>query len=92
MPASRQTGFQERSIEQLSRIVAEKGAPGAVCAFEARRQSHDQEARVGKPERGDCAIEPIRMRKPVLFTVGDKPRAKGAVTEGFGWVRMRHGA
>ena len=46
MLASRQTHFQQRAIEQLPGMVAEKRTPGAIGAFETRREAHDQQPRI----------------------------------------------
>ncbi len=45
VPPLGQSEFQQRAIEQLAGIVAEKGPPRTVGAFEAGREPDDQEPR-----------------------------------------------
>jgi len=93
MLPSRQTEFQQRAIEKLPGMVAEKRTPGAVGALQARGQSNNQETCAVGAERGNGAIKPIEMRFPILGTKGDEPWAERTVGSGFRRsMPMRHGA
>ena len=49
--------LRQRAVEQIARIIAGKGPAGAVGAVQSRRQPHDQQPRVQRPEARDGRVE-----------------------------------
>ena len=48
-------------IEQDAGVVAGEGPTGAVRAFEAGRQAHDQQARIQRTKRRHRRVKEIRI-------------------------------
>ena len=46
VPAFREAEFRQRAVEKIARIVAGKGAAGAICALDTGSETDDQEARI----------------------------------------------
>src|SRR5262249_57446986 len=57
----------ERVVEEAAGEVAGKRPPGAVRASQTGGQTHDQQPRTARAERGDRRIEPLRTRPPPLL-------------------------
>ena len=89
--AAREPIFEQRAVQELAGIVAEKGPSGAVGAFQTGRQAHDEQpCRVGA-ERWDRAIEPIGMGAPVLCAELDQAWAKRTIAVRLGFLREARG-
>src|SRR5215813_10489720 len=91
MPPARQAHFEQREIEQLAGIIAEKWSPGAVGALESRREPDNEQARAIRAERRHCTVEPIWMRRLVVVAKGYETRTKGAVLGRLRRIRLTRG-
>ena len=68
--------LEQRAVEQLAGVVAEKGPPGAVRALQPGSEADDEEPRAVRAKGGNRAVEPIRMRGLVRFTERHQTRAE----------------
>jgi len=76
--------FQQGGIEQVTGVVAGKGAPGAIGPLHPRGEAHDQQLSSGIPERRHWRIEPVRFTRADLRAKIGKAAGRGAVAVGYG--------
>ncbi|GGD02835.1 hypothetical protein GCM10011342_09780 [Aquisalinus flavus] len=87
---------QHRRIEQVAGIIAGKGTRRPVGPLQAGCEADDQHfdslVTLGRAERRNRAVEPIRMSRLILAPERDEARAKRAIGYRLGWYYLCAGS
>src|SRR5262249_8268763 len=79
---------EKRRVEEVARIVASEGSPGAVGTLQPRRETDNQDSRIRIAEGGDRRVVPCRLARPRLGAKCRQPRTERAGLAGFGRVGL----
>lgn len=82
--ADREPKADQSFIKKVAGPISGERASGSVRAIQARRQSKDEETRLGGSERADRRVVARRVSRAIRQPVIDQARAEGALGGGLG--------